>query len=87
MMKEARACFWIAGGVFAIFVADILVAKIQVLSGATIPRHLGDTPQFLVLLIAVTFFVAGTLMREKDEREREEEGVPPPEDGAPQGRQ
>jgi len=81
-MKEARACFWVAGGVFAIFVADILLAKVQVLSGATIPRHLGDTLQFLVLLTAVTFFVAGTLMREKYDREREEKRVSPPEDRA-----
>lgn len=86
-MKEARACFWVAGGVFAIFVADILLAKVQVLSGATIPRHLGDTLQFLVLLTAVTFFVAGTLMREKYDRERQEERTSPPENGASSGRQ
>lgn len=68
-MDKARACFWAAGSVFVFFVADILLAKIQVMSGVTIPVHLGDTPQFLVLLAAVTFFVAGTLVREKQERD------------------
>jgi len=85
-MKEARACFWVAGCVFAIFVADILIAKVQVLSGTVIPNHLGDTLQFLVLLTAVTFFVAGTLLRERDDREREEERLSQPEDRAPSGR-
>lgn len=78
-MKEARACFWVAGCVFAIFVADILIAKLQVLSGAVIPKHLGDTVQFLVLLTAVTLFVAGTLLREKYDREREEDRLSKPE--------
>jgi hypothetical protein len=85
-MKEARACFWVAGCVFAIFVADILIAKVQVLSGTVIPNHLGDTLQFLVLLTAVTFFVAGTLLRERYDREREEERLSQPEDRAPSGR-
>ncbi len=54
--------------VFAIFVVDILVAKIQVLLGSTFPIHLGDTVQFLVLLVAVTLFVIGALVREKYEK-------------------
>ena len=82
MTKKARACFWVAGFVFAVFVADILLAKIQVLSGAAMPTHLGDTLQFLVFLVAVTFFVAGTLIREKHERKQEEENIPEP-DGIP----
>ena len=82
-MKGARACFRVAGCVFAIFVADILLAKVQVLSGAVIPKHLGDTLQFLVLLIAVTFFVAGTLLREKYDRERDGECLSQQDNRAP----
>jgi len=63
-MEKSRTCFWTAGLVFALFVADILMAKVQMLSGITIPLHLGDTLQFLVLLLAVAFFVAGALIRE-----------------------
>ena len=64
-MRQARAYFCMAGMVFAVFVADILVAKIQVLSGSVMPVHLGDTLQFLVLLVAVTLFVIGTLFQER----------------------
>jgi len=64
-MKKAGLYFWVAGIVFAVFVADILVAKVQVLSGTVMPAHLGDTLQFLVLLVAVTLFVVGTLIRER----------------------
>jgi hypothetical protein len=85
MMEKARACFWVAGCVFAVFVADILLAKIQVLSGAAMPRHLGDTLQFLVFLVAVTFFVAGTLIREKHERVRDDESVSQSDDVASSG--
>ncbi|NQU59566.1 MAG: hypothetical protein HQ512_00380 [Rhodospirillales bacterium] len=70
-MERARVFFWAAGIVFALFVADILMAKAQVLSGATIPVHLGDTLQFLVLLVAVTLFIAGALVRERGEGEQE----------------
>ena len=47
------------------FIADILIAKVQVLGGENIPVHLGDTLQFLVLLLSVTFCVVGTLGQEK----------------------
>lgn len=53
--------------VFAVFIGDILIAKTQVLLGRTLPLHLGDTLQFLVLLAAVVLFVMGTLAREKSE--------------------
>ena len=67
-MERGRNCFWAAGAVFAFFVADILAAKVQVLGGEVIPIHVGDTLQFLVLLVAVTLFVAGTLIRERHEQ-------------------
>lgn len=67
MVDKTRACFVAAGAIFAVFVADILIAKIQVVRGATIPVHVGDVGQFLLLLVAVTFFVAGALLRERSE--------------------
>jgi len=66
-MDKARACFRSAGIVFAVFVADILAAKAQVLAGATIPTHLSNPLQFVVLLIAIILFVAGALIREREE--------------------
>lgn len=71
-MEKSRVCLLAAGAAFVFFVADILLAKIQVLSGKVIPIHLGDTLQLLVLLVAVTFFVAGTLIREMNETESQE---------------
>ncbi len=53
-----------ASVVFAVLVADILIAKAQVLLGASNPLHLGDTVQFILLLLAVVLFVMGTLYKE-----------------------
>ena len=84
-MEKSRACFWAAGIVFALFVSDILIAKVQVLSGVTIPVHLGDTLQFLVLLVAVAFFVAGALFRERQEDQYGEREFLSGEDTPPSG--
>ncbi len=66
-MDKARACFWSAGGVFTVFVADVVAAKVQVLAGATIPQHLSNPLQFAVVLIAIVLFVAGALIRERQD--------------------
>lgn len=50
--------------VFTILVGDILIAKIQVMTGANSPLHLGDTAQFVLLLLAVVLFVVGTIQKE-----------------------
>lgn len=63
--RQARRFLVAAGWVFAILVADIIIAKIQVVMGASIPVHIGDTGQFLILLLAVTLFVVGAILREK----------------------
>ena len=55
----------LAGITFAVLVADILIAKAQVAMGHSAPVHLGDLAQFILLLIAVIFFVIGTLEEEK----------------------
>lgn len=50
---------------FAVLAADILLAKVQVAMGKSTPVHLGDLAQFILLLVAVIFFVIGTLEQEK----------------------
>lgn len=82
-MEKSRIYFRAAGFVFAIFVSDILIAKVQVYTGSTIPVHLGDTLQFLVLLIAVALFVAGALERERQEGKNGEQTLLPEEDAPP----
>lgn len=54
-----------AGFAFLLFFADILLAKIQISAGNSVPLHIGDTGQFLLLLVAVILFVIGTLKQEK----------------------
>lgn len=54
-----------AGVVFLIYLADILVAKFQFAAGNSITSFLGDTGQFLLLLLAVILFVIGALAEEQ----------------------
>jgi voltage-gated potassium channel Kch len=70
-MKKRHLCFIAAAVFFVVFIADILIAKVQVLRGENIPVHLGDTLQFLVFFLAATFFVIGTLGQEKARSEME----------------
>lgn len=71
--RQARGCLVSAGWVFAILVADVVIAKIQVVMGASIPVHIGDTGQFVLLLLAVSLFVIGAILREKQaDREQAE---------------
>ncbi len=73
-MDRARVCFRAAGVALGLFVADVLAAKAQVLAGATIPTHLSNPLQLIVLLTAIVLFVAGALMRER--QEGKETGTP-----------
>ena len=75
-MEKSHACFWAAGFFFVLFVADILISKVQILFSVTSLVHLGDTLQFLVLLIVVVFFVAGTLLLEHQEEQNKGTDIP-----------
>ena len=70
-MKKRHFCSTATAVYFCVHIVDILIAKVKVLRGENIPVHLGDTLQFLVLLLAVTFFVIGTLGQEKARDERD----------------
>lgn len=71
VVDKARIFLLASGCLFAVMAADILITKFQVMTGASVPVHLGDTGQFLVLLLSVTCFVVGALFKE---RQAEEEG-------------
>lgn len=51
--------------VFLIYLADILVAKFQFAAVSSAASFVGDTAQFLLLLLAVILFVIGTLAEER----------------------
>ena len=54
-----------AGALFLVFVANIVIGKIAVLSGATVVPGLGDVGEFLVLFAAVVLFIVTCLSRER----------------------
>lgn len=64
MKRKSTLPLFAASIVFAILLSDVLIAKFQILTGTTRPVHLGETAQFLLLLIAVVLFVIGTLREE-----------------------
>ena len=51
--------------VFLLLVANIIVGKISILSGATSAPGVGDVGEFVTLFIAVVLFIAACLARER----------------------
>ena len=67
---STRADFWYlvaAGGLFGLFVLDVLVGKFALQNGSEPFLKLGDVGEFLVLLAAVVLFIIEVLRREAEE--------------------
>ncbi len=60
----ARICFRVAATLLIIYVVDVLVGKAAVLLHFSVPWRLGNIGEFVVVLAAVIFFVAGVLVIE-----------------------
>ena len=60
----ARICFRVAASLLIIYVVDVLVGKAAVLLQFSVPWRLGNIGEFVVVLAAVIFFVAGVLVIE-----------------------
>ena len=58
---SARRNYRIAALALVVYVADVLLGKAGVLFKFAPPLRLGDVGEFLVVLIAMVFFVAGLL--------------------------
>jgi len=58
---SARRRYRIAALALVVYVADVLLGKAGVLFKFAPPLRLGDVGEFLVVLIAMVFFVAGLL--------------------------
>ncbi len=63
----------IAGGLFAVFAANVVIGKIAIVGGATTVPGLGDVGEFLVLFAAVMFFIAACLHKERTENQNKDE--------------
>ncbi|UCH17008.1 MAG: hypothetical protein JSW36_15140 [Burkholderiales bacterium] len=62
--RSGRAWFILAGLFVAMFVANVALRMLHIKLGVTLWR-LGDVGEFLVVLIAMSFFVAGVLAVEE----------------------
>ena len=60
----ARVCFRVAATLLILYVVDVLVGKAAVLLQFSVPWRLGNIGEFVVVLAAVIFFVAGVLVIE-----------------------
>jgi len=60
----ARVCFRVAAALLILYVIDVLVGKAAVLLQFSVPWRLGNVGEFVVVLAAVIFFVAGVLVIE-----------------------
>jgi len=59
-----RVCFRVAATLLILYVIDVLVGKAAVLLQFSVPWRLGNIGEFVVVLAAVIFFVAGVLVIE-----------------------
>ena len=60
----AFICFRVAASLLIIYVVDVLVGKAASLLQFSVPWRLGNIGEFVVVLAAVIFFVAGVLVIE-----------------------
>lgn len=60
----AFICFRVAATLLIIYVVDVLVGKAASLLQFSVPWRLGNIGEFVVVLAAVIFFVAGVLVIE-----------------------
>ncbi|MCX7891671.1 MAG: hypothetical protein N2544_04785 [Burkholderiales bacterium] len=58
----ARRNYRIAAAALAVYAVDVLVGKAGVVLRFVPPFRLGEVGEFLVVLVAVVFFVAGLLV-------------------------
>ena len=49
---------------FVLFIANVIIGKFAILSGATVVPGLGDVGEFLVLFVSVVLFIGVCLRRE-----------------------
>ena len=66
--RRARRMLWISIGCAVLFIANVVAGKVALVMGRDLAPPLDGTPEFLLLLIAVAFFMSYALLRERHHR-------------------
>lgn len=67
MPKNSRVCLGVSIACLVLFVANLVLGKLEVSSRIDTNIHLDGVPEFLLLLVCVIFFVISTLLKERAE--------------------
>ena len=67
MLKNSRIYLVISIACIVLFAVNLVVGKMEVSSRIDTNIHLDGVPEFLLLLVAVMFFVISTLLKERAE--------------------
>lgn len=67
MLKNSRIYLIISISCIVLFAVNLVVGKMEVSSRIDTNIHLDGVPEFLLLLVAVMFFVISTLLKERAE--------------------
>lgn len=62
---SSRPFLWISGLLFLVYLVNIAVGKISVLSASGSIAGIGDVAEFLVLFGSAAFFIIAVLIKEK----------------------
>ena len=76
MNRSARNMLVVSALLMALFFANLITGKIRLLSGTGIAAPLDGVPEFILLMLAVGFFVAGLLALENDKAGDARDGPP-----------
>ena len=66
--RRARRLLWISIACAALFIANVVAGKVALVMGWNLAPPLDGTPEFLLLLVAVAFFMSYTLLKERRHR-------------------
>ena len=70
MFRSSRLYLIISIVCIAVFAVNIVIGKIEIIYRIKTHVHMEGVPEFLVLILAVIFFVISTLIKERSENNK-----------------
>lgn len=80
---RGNAALFLALAAFAVFLVNAVVGKASLLLGASTPVHMGNVPEFALLVFATACFVVAILERERAQPDESVEPLNQREEGTP----